>query len=129
MFCPNCKSEFRDGFTHCKKCNTDLVDKLESLPEETPEKKPVEYEYAEMITIAETWDLYNIALARGVLECANIRFTITNEFTQNLVAASGFGNPITASKIMVEKGKEEEARLILEDIFTNMASKNQNADD
>ncbi len=129
MFCPNCKSEFRDGFTHCKKCNKDLVDKLDPLPEEKPEKKPVEYEYAEMVSIAETSELYDIALARGVLESANIRFNITNEFTQNLVAASGFGNPITASKIMVEKGKEEEARLILENIFTDTASKNENGGD
>ncbi len=128
MFCPNCKSEFRDGFIHCKKCNKDLVDKLDPLPEEKHEKKPVEYEYAEMVSIAETSELYDIALARGVLESANIRFNITNEFTQNLVAASGFGNPITVSKIMVEKEKEEEARLILENIFTDSASKNKHDD-
>ena len=30
MFCPNCRDEFRPGFTHCAKCNVDLVDELES---------------------------------------------------------------------------------------------------
>lgn len=128
MFCPNCRSEFRDGFTYCKKCNKDLIDKLDPLPED----KPVEYVYAEMVTIAETSELFDIALAKGALESAHIRFNITNEFTQNLVAASGMsgiGNPITTSKIMVEKGKEEEARLILEGIMAEVPLKNEDNDD
>jgi Putative prokaryotic signal transducing protein len=128
MFCPNCRSEFRAGFTHCKKCNKDLVDKLDPLPEDSP----VEYEYTEMVTIAETSELFDIALARGALESAHIRFNITNEFTQNLIAASsisGMGNPITASQIMVEKGKEEEARLILEGIMADVPLKKENSDD
>ena len=29
MFCPNCKSEYRPGFTHCVDCDVDLVDALE----------------------------------------------------------------------------------------------------
>lgn len=36
MFCPNCRSEFRPGFTHCTKCDVALVD---SLPEEAYGKK------------------------------------------------------------------------------------------
>lgn len=33
MFCPKCKSEYIAGYTHCKKCDVDLVD---ALPEEAP---------------------------------------------------------------------------------------------
>jgi hypothetical protein len=32
MFCPKCKSEYRDGFTECSDCGTLLVDKLERDP-------------------------------------------------------------------------------------------------
>jgi hypothetical protein len=28
MFCPNCKSEYRPGFTHCADCDVDLVHEL-----------------------------------------------------------------------------------------------------
>ena len=28
MFCPQCKDEFRAGFTRCGRCNVDLVDRL-----------------------------------------------------------------------------------------------------
>ena len=33
MFCPQCKAEYRPGFTHCSDCDVDLVEKL---PEEEP---------------------------------------------------------------------------------------------
>jgi hypothetical protein len=128
MFCPKCRGEYRAEFTHCKRCDKNLVDKLDPLSD----TKPMEYEYAEMVTIAETSELFDIALARGALESAHIRFNITNEFTQNLVAASGIagmGNPITESKIMVEKRKEEEARLILEGITADVPVKKEDNDD
>jgi hypothetical protein len=28
MFCPNCKAEYRPGFTHCVDCDVDLVYEL-----------------------------------------------------------------------------------------------------
>lgn len=128
MFCPNCRSEFRQSFTHCDKCNKDLVDKLDPLPQELP----VEFDYIEMVTIAETTELFDISLARGALESANIRFNITNEYTQNLIVPSGFsgfGNPIAIAKIMVEKEKDEEARMIIEGILADAKFKVENDDD
>ena len=38
MFCPECKAEYRPGFTRCTDCDLDLV---EELPEDN-----VEYEFA-----------------------------------------------------------------------------------
>ena len=32
MFCPVCKGEFREGFTHCDDCNVDLVENLGDIP-------------------------------------------------------------------------------------------------
>jgi len=33
MFCPNCKVEYRFGFTHCTDCDVDLVESLEEVSE------------------------------------------------------------------------------------------------
>jgi hypothetical protein len=32
MFCPQCKSEYRTGFTHCADCDVDLVESLAETP-------------------------------------------------------------------------------------------------
>ena len=37
MFCPECKDEFRPGFTHCADCGVDLVEKL---PDENDVPEP-----------------------------------------------------------------------------------------
>lgn len=31
MFCPTCRDEFRAGFTHCERCQVDLVDDLSEI--------------------------------------------------------------------------------------------------
>jgi hypothetical protein len=36
MFCPNCKSEYRSGFTHCSDCGAELVERLEPVATNAP---------------------------------------------------------------------------------------------
>ena len=36
MFCPECKTEYRSGFTHCVDCDVDLV---QQLPEELTQSR------------------------------------------------------------------------------------------
>jgi hypothetical protein len=35
VFCPKCKDEFRSGFTHCGRCNVDLVERLPETESES----------------------------------------------------------------------------------------------
>lgn len=67
MFCPKCRSEYREGFNICADCETELV---EELPSET------EFEYVEFTSIAETNNLGLIALAKSILDSAGIRYYI-----------------------------------------------------
>jgi hypothetical protein len=47
MFCPNCKAEYRDGFTRCSSCDRNLVSSLalvessESPDKQSPSERPV----------------------------------------------------------------------------------------
>jgi hypothetical protein len=40
MFCPQCKYEYRPGFTHCPDCDVDLVDSLDSSHTNAPHSVP-----------------------------------------------------------------------------------------
>jgi len=43
MFCPQCKAEYRQGFTHCADCDVDLVWELpKTAIEVRPEEQPVD---------------------------------------------------------------------------------------
>lgn len=39
MFCPNCKDEFRAGFTRCASCDVDLIEDLSQAPAPPPEER------------------------------------------------------------------------------------------
>jgi hypothetical protein len=44
MFCPACKAEYRQGFSHCKDCDVDLVYALHAEAEESPGELQVVWE-------------------------------------------------------------------------------------
>lgn len=37
MFCPNCRTEYRPGFSRCSDCGADLVESLDALPTNRPQ--------------------------------------------------------------------------------------------
>jgi hypothetical protein len=39
MFCPECRAEYRPGFTHCLDCDVDLVHELPRLDTRVPKPK------------------------------------------------------------------------------------------
>jgi hypothetical protein len=68
MFCPKCKSKYREGFNICADCGTELIEEL-----------PIEkFEYVELTTIAETNNLGLIALAKSILDSEGIKYYIND---------------------------------------------------
>jgi hypothetical protein len=57
MFCPKCKTEYREGFSVCADCNVDLVREL------PPEPKPEYIEYEEIIV---TYNPADVALIKSL---------------------------------------------------------------
>lgn len=111
MFCPECRAEYREGFTECADCKVPLV------PELPPEPEP---EYVEFATVLETGNPAIIAMAKSVLEAAGIECFAKGEGLQELFAAGGLGahfNPVTGPvEIQVRLEDEEEARKLLDDL-------------
>jgi hypothetical protein len=66
MFCPQCKSEYRAGFTRCAECGVVL---LHRLPSEPPRDAEDEME----LVVIRTYDTrIDVDLAQSALEAAGI---------------------------------------------------------
>ena len=61
MFCPKCRTEYREGFSICADCNTELVDEI------PPEPEPEFVDYEEVLV---TYNPADIALIKSMLEVA-----------------------------------------------------------
>jgi len=75
MFCPQCKAEYRVGFTRCSDCDVDLVDYLPPDPprQDAPwDVKP----QAELVVIRTFLNGFDAGLAKSVLEAAGIESEI-----------------------------------------------------
>jgi Putative prokaryotic signal transducing protein len=65
MFCPNCRSEYRAGFTRCSDCDVALVAELPA--EEEPE-------FVDLVEVLSTADVGQISLIKSILEAEEIPY-------------------------------------------------------
>jgi len=110
MFCPQCRNEKRPEFTVCPECNIPLV---EELPFE------FEPEYVAFVTVFESGNPTIIAMAKSLLESAEIQYFVNGEQLQDLFGgrmAYGFNPVIGATEIQVAEDEVEEALTLLEDM-------------
>lgn len=70
MFCPECRSEYREGITVCSDCNVPLVRQLEPEPE---------VEYTDLVTVYIGTSTSDLLIAKSLLEDAGIEFFAKNE--------------------------------------------------
>lgn len=86
MFCPKCRGEFREGFTHCKKCDTDLVEELLPLDEEEIKKNTLIYKV--MSLSIDKW----LKIGGIVLIVISVFYELINT-VRNIYQYSNFGHP------------------------------------
>ncbi len=105
MYCPRCRSEFKEGIFECSDC---LIPLVSNLPPE--ESAPVP-DYIDFKEIKTSLDMGDIALIKSILDDHKIIYYILNEY---LGATYGAALP---ARIMVSEDQAEDARSLLKDFL------------
>lgn len=101
MFCPQCRTEYRDGFFKCADCDIDLVDALPPEPEPS---------YVDFQPILATFNPGDIAVIKSILDSEDVTYYFLGEHI-NLVRP--LGDP---ARLMVRNDQVETAVELLKDL-------------
>lgn len=111
MFCPKCKTEYRENLTVCSTCNVPLV---------SEDPRQIKREFIKFVTVYETGDPAVIAFVKSIFQSEGIRYFCKGEGLQDLFAGGRLGtgfNPIIGSiEIQVDEKDVEKAKELLKQI-------------
>ena len=110
MYCPQCQVEYRDGFTECSDCHVRLLTGAPP-PEPTRPFDPT----LDLVVVLETNDRIQLALAKGLLENADIPFFVLGQIATLVQDVDAFLHKWV--RIQVPRDREAEARELLEGMF------------
>jgi hypothetical protein len=102
MFCPKCKTEYRDGFNNCSDCQIPLVDEL-------PDTRDTDIAYVDLEEVFATNDQGDIALVKSIFERENIKYVIQGEINTPMAAL-----PV---RFMVDKKQIDRVKEILKEVL------------
>ncbi|OGP66497.1 MAG: hypothetical protein A2W27_04580 [Deltaproteobacteria bacterium RBG_16_44_11] len=102
MFCPKCKSEYREGVYKCADCGVYLIDAL-------PPKSEDDMRYVDMIEIFSTYNQGDIAFIKSVLDGEDIHYYFQDENTSKLIG-------VLHARLMVSVDEAARARELLQEL-------------
>jgi hypothetical protein len=73
MFCPNCGTEYREGFSKCSDCGSNLVDAPPPPENDKIPEKP-------LIALYSPNDELELSMIRGLLDADEIRYFVLNDY-------------------------------------------------
>ncbi len=115
MYCPECGGEYRDGFTQCADCEVALVPTPPPTDAEAEEQPDVE-----LVSVLETGDPAEIALAESLLLEAGIPYSKQGDRVQDLFGIGRMGagfNVLTGpARLLVPVEHAEAASEMLRDL-------------
>lgn len=103
MFCPKCKSEYREGFYKCADCGVDLVSERPFEPEE-------KVSYVDLVEVFWTFQQGDIAFLKSVLDGDGITYCFQGE-NSNLMVGGG-----SYARLLVQADQVERAKEILQEL-------------
>ena len=111
MFCPNCRTEYRSGFTVCADCGVSLVSELPPKPHDESDLP------GELVTVFESYNHPDIAIARSILDDAGIGY-LSNDLAE--------AYPVAPVSFQVKPDDAEEAKALLADLAKGSQIAEQN---
>jgi hypothetical protein len=110
VYCPQCRCEYRDGFTECSDCQVTLL-------AGTPPQEPVDRfdPTLDLVVVLETNDRIQLAFAKGLLEEAGIPFFILGQIATLIQDVDGFLHKWV--RVQVPRDREAEARELMEELL------------
>jgi hypothetical protein len=110
VYCPQCRCEYRDGFTECSDCHVPLL-------AGTPPQEPVDRfdPTLDLVVVLETNDRIQLAFAKGLLEEAAIPFFILGQIATLIQDVDGFLHKWV--RVQVPRDREAEARGLMEELL------------
>ncbi len=106
MFCPKCKSEFREGFSWCSRCEVELITDLPSSTDTKVNEAVVDNGFVEYELIYSTFNPGEVAFIKSLLDSENITYFISGE---NLLYVPLF----EPARVLIKKDQAMKAREIL----------------
>lgn len=107
MYCPECRSEYREGFTTCADCEVALIAEL----------PPEDHTGESLVTVYEIGDPGRLALAYSLLNDAGIPYFQKGESLQDLFGRIGGFSPVAGPvQIQVPESRAQEAQDLLADL-------------
>lgn len=110
MYCPKCKAEYVETITVCPNCNLKLVKKLSENPAD---------DFVEFVTILKTGNQAITAIAKSILDEAEIKYFATGEHMQGVFGMGlGFAPSATFGEVEIKVSKEDReiAEQLLEEL-------------
>lgn len=101
MFCPQCRTEYREGFYVCADCNVELVDAL------SPEPEP---EFVNLKEVLATYSPADVAFLKSLLESEGISYFFKGE---HFMYMRPLADPV---RLMVREDQVEETLELLKDV-------------
>ena len=113
MYCPECRSEYREGFTECVDCGVPLVS---SLPvSEHPRD-------VNLVTVFDGTDPGALAMAESLLVEAGIPYLKDGELAHAYIGAAGILNPLLGPlRVQVPEEHAADAFKLLEELRPEVA--------
>lgn len=121
MFCPQCRVEYREGFSECADCHVPLLPEpppepqLEPDPRLEPDSSLAPESEMALVAVFETQNPIVLALAKGILEDAGVPFVVRGERVLGIPGGGfGFGaSSALPSRIEVQRGDQDRATELL----------------